>query len=70
MISREDRLRADDGVIRQALRDEGEAIGQAKGEAKVIGEVIRKLMAKGFDTNAIAEMLDLPLAQVAGISKA
>lgn len=50
------------------IREEGERLGEARGEArgKIEGEisVLRKLAAKGYDTEKLAEDLELDRERV------
>ncbi|MBX2892249.1 MAG: hypothetical protein KF734_15080 [Saprospiraceae bacterium] len=60
-------------LARKQGREEGIAEGRAEGRAEGIAEVtakhIEKLLVKGFATNQIAELLEIPLETVEAIQK-
>ena len=51
-------------IIMNDVREEGEAIGIAKGEAKKARETAQNMKQEGFDPAVIAKMTGLPLSEI------
>ena len=51
-------------IGRNEGRIEGERIGEAKGIAAKAAQVIRQMIAEGFEDNLIARLVSVPLSEV------